>query len=183
MATVVEGSLLPPMPGERKSYCVYILGSLSGTLYIGMTGNLHKRVFQHRFHRIEGFTDKYQVERLLYWESFDDVQKAINREKQLKGWRRSKKIALIESLNPHWLDLAREWFPWMTSTGASIGPSSLPGKKPALSTPLTSVILSAAIPFAKRTELRSRRTPKLETPFASPQGVLTRTPVQAAQSL
>jgi putative endonuclease len=116
------------MPNERRTYCVYIMGSLSGTLYIGMTGNLHKRVFEHKFHRIEGFTDKYQVERLLYWESFDDVHKAINREKQLKGWRRSKKIALIESMNPHWLDLAREWFPWMTSSGKSIESSSMPGK-------------------------------------------------------
>jgi putative endonuclease len=105
------------MPHERKTYCAYIMGSLSGTLYIGVTGNLHKRVFEHKFHRIEGFTDKYQVERLLYWESFDDVHRAIAREKQLKGWRRSKKIALIESLNPHWLDLAREWYPWMTDSG------------------------------------------------------------------
>jgi len=99
------------MLNERRTYCVYIVGSLSGTLYIGMTNNLHKS------HRIEGFTDKYQVERLLYWESFDEVQKAINREKQLKGWRRSKKVALIEALNQHWLDLAREWFPWMTKAG------------------------------------------------------------------
>jgi putative endonuclease len=117
------------MPRERRTYCVYIMGSLSGTLYIGMTGNLHKRVFEHKFHRIEGFTDKNQVERLLYWEAFDDVQNAINREKQLKGWRRSKKIALIESVNPHWLDSAREWFPWMTDSGASIGSSSMPDKK------------------------------------------------------
>jgi putative endonuclease len=93
------------------------MGSLSGTLYIGMTGNLLKRVLEHKFHCIEGFTDKYQVERLLYRESFDEVQKAIAREKQLKGWRRSKKIALIESVNPHWLDLAREWFPWITGSG------------------------------------------------------------------
>ncbi len=152
------------------------MGSLSGTLYIGMTGNLHKRVFEHKFHRIEGFTDKYQVERLLYWEPFDGVQKAINREKQLKGWRRSKKIALIESLNPHWLDLAREWFPWMKSSGESIGHSSMPGKKASSVEPLTKCHPGAAIPFAKRTELRSRRTPKPETPSASPQGVLTRTP-------
>ena len=95
------------MHREPKTYCVYIMGSLSGTLYIGITSNLHKRAFQHKFHKIEGFTDKYQVERLLYWESFDDVHKAIAREKQLKGWRRSKKIALIEAINPHWLDLAR----------------------------------------------------------------------------
>jgi putative endonuclease len=114
------------MSKERRTYCAYIMGSLSGTLYIGMTGNLHKRVFEHKFHRIEGFTDKYQVERLLYRESFDDVQKAINREKQLKGWRRSKKIALIESVNPHWLDLAKEWYPWMkmTSSDKSSGENS-----------------------------------------------------------
>ena len=55
----------------------------------------------------------YDVERLLYWESYDDVHKAIAREKQLKGWRREKKIALIESMNPHWLDLSKDWYPWM----------------------------------------------------------------------
>jgi putative endonuclease len=98
---------------ERRSYCVYIMGSLSGTLYIGMTGNSHKRAFEHKFHRIEGFTDKHNLERLLYWESYDDVHKAIAREKQLKGWRRAKKAALIESMNPHWLDLSKEWYSWM----------------------------------------------------------------------
>lgn len=112
------------MSKERRTYCTYIMSSLSGTLYIGITGNLRKRVFEHKFHRIEGFTDKYQVERLLYRESFDEVQKAINRERQLKGWRRSKKIALIEFSNPHWLDLAREWFPWMTDSGEGRGPST-----------------------------------------------------------
>ena len=127
MATVVEGPLLPAMPAERKTYSVYIMGSLSGTLYVGMTSNLHKRAFQHKFHRIEGFTDKYGVERLLYWESFEDVQKAIHREKQLKGWRRSKKIALIESLNPHWVDLARGWFPWMSESDESEGPAGSRG--------------------------------------------------------
>ncbi len=104
------------MPHDRKAYSVYIMGSLSGTLYLGVTGNLHKRAFEHTFHRVEGFTDKYDVERLLYWESFDDVHIAIAREKQLKGWRRSKKIALVESVNPHWLDLAREWYPWMENS-------------------------------------------------------------------
>jgi putative endonuclease len=102
-------------PRERRSYCVYIMGSLSGTLYIGFTGNLHKRIFEHEFHQMEGFTNKYDVERLLYWASFDDVHKAIAREKQLKGWSRAKKIALIELRNPHWLDLAKEWYPWMES--------------------------------------------------------------------
>jgi len=68
------------MPRERKTYSVYIMGSLSGTLYIGMTSNLHKRVFQHKFHRIEGFTDQYQVERLLYYESFDEVVRDQSRK-------------------------------------------------------------------------------------------------------
>ena len=102
----VEESLPAPGPMQRRSYCAYIMGSLSGTLYIGVTGNLLKRVFEHKFHRYEGFTAKYEVERLLYWESYDDVYKAIGREKQLKGWSRAKKIALFEPANPHWLDLA-----------------------------------------------------------------------------
>ena len=96
------------------------MGSLSGTLYIGITSNLRKRVFDHKFHRSEGFTDKYQVERLLYVESFGEVHKAIAREQQLKGWRQSKQIALIESGNPHWLDLAKDWFPWMTDPDRNI---------------------------------------------------------------
>jgi putative endonuclease len=109
---------------ERRSYCVYILSSLSGTLYISMTGNLHKRVFEHKFHRIEGFTDRYDVGRLLYFESFDDPRKAIDREKQLKGWRREKKIRLIEKLNPHWADLAKDWYPWMESSSNARGAST-----------------------------------------------------------
>ena len=98
---------------ERRSYCVYLMGSLSGTLYIGFTGNLHKRIFEHKFHLREGFTNKYAVERLLYWASYDDVHLAIAREKQLKGWSRAKNIVLIELRNPHWLDLAKEWYPSM----------------------------------------------------------------------
>ncbi len=103
------------MTRDRKYYSVYIMGSLSGTLYTGMSGNLHRRVFQHKFHHFEGFTDRYDVVRLLYFESYDDVHKALAREKQLKGWRRSKKAGLIQSRNPHWLDLAAEWYPWMRS--------------------------------------------------------------------
>jgi putative endonuclease len=95
------------------------MGSLSGTLYIGFTGNLHKRVLEHKFHKMEGFTNKYDVERLLYWASYDDVHLAIAREKQLKGWSRAKKKVLIESRNPHWLDLAKEWYPWMNDNDAA----------------------------------------------------------------
>jgi putative endonuclease len=98
---------------DRRYYCVYIMGSLSGTLYIGFSGNLHKRVFQHKFHHFAGFTDNYNVTRLLYWEPYDDVHKALARETQLKGWSRAKKIALIVRKNPHWVDLAGEWYPWM----------------------------------------------------------------------
>jgi putative endonuclease len=98
---------------ERKYYGVYIMGSLSGTLYIGVSGNLHRRVFQHKCHHFEGFTDKYDVTRLLYWESYDDVHKALGRETQLTGWSRAKKIGLIVRKNPRWIDLAAEWYPWM----------------------------------------------------------------------
>lgn len=102
---------------RQPRHCsVYILGSISGTLYVGMTNNLHRRVWQHKQHQTEGFTKEYGVDRLLYWFSFDDVRNAIDREKQLKGWRREKKIALIESVNPHWEDLSRGWY---QDTGAS----------------------------------------------------------------
>ena len=101
---------------DPRYYCVYIMGSLTGTLYIGVSGNLHKRVFQHKFHHHEGFTDRYDVVRLLYWESYDDVHKALAREKQLKGWARAKKVALLERRNPGWKDLASEWYQWMETT-------------------------------------------------------------------
>jgi|SRR5579864_2414494 len=96
----------------RREYCfyVYIMQSASRrVLYIGMTNNLHKRVFQHKTHAFEGFTDDYNAIRLVYWESFDDVRNAIDREKQLKRWRREKKIRLVERKNPAWRDLAADW--------------------------------------------------------------------------
>jgi len=107
---------------RKHKYCVYIVGSLSGTLYIGMTNNLHVRVMQHKEGKIEGFTAAYKCDRLVYWESFDEVIKAINREKQLKGWRRAKKISLIESLNLRWADLAEHWGAEMAFAGRSIAP-------------------------------------------------------------
>lgn len=74
-----------------------------------MTNDLHRRVAQHKEKQIEGFTKKYNVTRLVYYETFGDVRDAIAREKQIKGWRRSKKLHLIESLNPRWQDLSEEW--------------------------------------------------------------------------
>jgi len=98
------------MARREYRFYIYILGSLSGTLYIGMTNNLVKRTWQHKSHQIAGFAATYGVDRLLYFESFDDVRNAINREKQLKGWKRGKKIVLIEAQNPKWVDLSREWY-------------------------------------------------------------------------
>ncbi len=98
------------MPREYRFY-VYILQSSSRRcLYIGMTNNLHRRVLEHKTHRTDGFTDQYNATRLVYWQSFDDVYKAIGREKQLKGWRRKKKLWLIGQFNPGWKDLAAGWY-------------------------------------------------------------------------
>ena len=91
-------------------YYVYIMASISGTLYIGMTNDIKRRVWEHKQHLVEGFTDKHDIERLLYFESFRDVSVAINREKQLKKWGRNKKIDLIKSKNCKWDDLADDWF-------------------------------------------------------------------------
>ena len=89
-----------------RSYWVYILGSQTGTLYVGVTNNLELRVAEHRAGEVEGFTARYKVHRLLYFEETDDVVAAIAREKQIKGWRRDKKIALIRTKNPSWRDLS-----------------------------------------------------------------------------
>ena len=96
---------------REKHYYVYIMQSASRrALYIGMTNNLHKRVWQHKNHRFEGFTDDYNAVRLVYWESFADVRNAIDREKKLKSWRREKKLWLIARFNPGWKDLAADWY-------------------------------------------------------------------------
>ena len=86
-------------------FVVYILASRSKVLYIGITSKLKDRVWQHRTKVVRGFTAKYNVERLVHFETFNDPFRAIEREKQLKGWRRSRKIQLIEAANPQWRDL------------------------------------------------------------------------------
>ncbi|MDR3738623.1 MAG: GIY-YIG nuclease family protein [Terracidiphilus sp.] len=95
---------------HEGSYFTYIVASRSHTLYIGMTNDLEKRVFEHKWKEYEGFSARYNCDRLVWSEHFQDVRLAIAREKQLKGWRRSKKIALIEAVNPTWVDLSREWY-------------------------------------------------------------------------
>ena len=93
-----------PKPGF-----VYVMASKPyGTLYIGVTNNLEKRVFQHKSGTYQSFVKRYRVYRLVYFESFNDIRDAIAREKQLKNWRRKWKIGLIESVNPKWLGLAME---------------------------------------------------------------------------
>ena len=94
--------------------------SNSGTLYIGMTNSIYRRALQHKNGEIDGFASKYGCDRLVYYEGFDDVRKAIDREKQLKGWVRRKKIALIESKNPRWTDLAEKWGSEMAFANESI---------------------------------------------------------------
>ena len=93
-----------------NQYYVYIMTSPTGTLYIGMTNDLHRRVYQHKHGLIEGFTKKYHVSRLAYFEQVNDVHVAIAREKEIKKWRRSKKIDLIKSTNPTWQDLSEGWY-------------------------------------------------------------------------
>ena len=88
-----------------RVYHVYIMASASRRLYIGVTGHLARRVQQHRAGELKGFSKKYQMKRLVYTEATSDVQAAIRREKQLKGWLKAKKLDLIESQNPDWRDL------------------------------------------------------------------------------
>jgi putative endonuclease len=89
---------------------VYILTSKTRRLYVGVTGNLPRRVWEHRNGIVPGFTKKYGMNRLAYFEQFDGPEAAIHREKQIKDYARVKKLALIESMNPEWRDLAEPWF-------------------------------------------------------------------------
>ena len=91
-------------------YYVYILANWNDSvLYIGVTSNLQRRLAEHRGHVVKGFTDLYNVTKLVYFESTTDVRAAIEREKQLKKWRREKKNALVETMNPQWCDLSADW--------------------------------------------------------------------------
>jgi putative endonuclease len=93
-----------------NQYYVYIMTNRSKTLYTGVTNDLMRRVYEHKNKMIDGFTKKYNITKLVYYEETNDIQVAISREKQIKGWLRGKKIALIESVNPKWNDLSEGWF-------------------------------------------------------------------------
>ena len=92
-----------------KQFHVYIMASRNGVLYVGMTNDLERRVAQHKTQSVPGFTSKYRVERLVFFEAFPTALQAIAAEKRIKGWRREKEIKLIESLNPTWRDLSEDW--------------------------------------------------------------------------
>jgi putative endonuclease len=95
----------------ERQYFVYIMSSGWRSLYTGVTNNLIRRTGEHKFGTVSGFTSKNKTRRLVYAESFTDIRVAISREKQVRSWVRAKKIALIETMNPTWKDLAEGWFP------------------------------------------------------------------------
>jgi putative endonuclease len=92
-----------------RDYYVYIMASRSRTLYTGVASNLERRVAQHKLKLLPEFTAQYRIERLVYFEHHGDIRAAIQREKQIKGWIREKKLALIKSMNPGWCDLSEGW--------------------------------------------------------------------------
>ncbi len=93
-----------------KTYYVYIMTNSARTLYVGVTSDLEKRVLQHKRKLLPSFTRKYNIGRLVHYETFGDVRAAIQREKPIKGWLRAKKVALIVAENPAWRDLSHDWY-------------------------------------------------------------------------
>ncbi|GGG97949.1 GIY-YIG nuclease family protein [Silvibacterium dinghuense] len=92
-----------------RCYFVYLIASRTRVLYCGVTGNLEKRTYEHQNGIFEGFSSKYHCTRLVWFEAFEDVRNAIDRETQIKRWRREKKLALITRMNPSWTDLSESW--------------------------------------------------------------------------
>jgi len=91
-------------------YYVYMMTNVTGMLYTGVTNDLERRVYVHKNRLIQGFTSHYNLNKLVFFESTDDITVAIAREKQIKGWLRKKKVALIEVMNPKWNDLSEDWY-------------------------------------------------------------------------
>jgi putative endonuclease len=94
---------------EQRRYFVYIMANASKRLYTGLTNSIRRRVREHKLKLTPGFAAHYNITRLVYFESFEDVRNAIEREKEIKAWTRAKRLALVESTNPKWNDLSREW--------------------------------------------------------------------------
>ena len=93
-----------------RQYYVYIMTNRSRTLYVGVTNDLERRVYEHKSASVEGFTKRYKINRLVYFDATSSIEGAISREKEIKRWRRSKKIDLIEAENPGWKDLSDGWY-------------------------------------------------------------------------
>ena len=94
---------------SMSEYYVYILASITHRLYVGMTSDLERRIWQHKTKAVDGFTSRYNVDRLVWYASTNSAIEGVTRERQIKSWRREKKVALIEAENPGWVDLARDW--------------------------------------------------------------------------
>ena len=94
---------------RASSFWVYLLASRTATLYVGIANDRERRLREHREGAVPGFTNEYGVNQLAYWECFADPRDAIAREKQIRGWRRSRKVALVESVNPAWRDMSADW--------------------------------------------------------------------------
>ena len=92
-----------------RTYFVYILANKSRSLYGGVTNDLERRIYEHRSKLVPGFTNRYKIDRLVYFEQMGDVRSAIAREKQIKGWLPTRKLELIEAENPTWEDLSADW--------------------------------------------------------------------------
>ncbi len=93
-----------------RDYYVYLLTNRSGTLYTGVTNDIQRRMYEHKNKLVKGFTKRYNIDMLVYYEVTSDIGEGLTREKQIKAWRRSKRISLIESANPQWRDLSEGWY-------------------------------------------------------------------------
>lgn len=110
MLSGVETSLTISASHSMRNFFVYIITNKhQSTLYVGITNNLERRLWEHRNQTVKGFSSRYNLSFLLYYEVYPDPLSAIAREKQIKGWRREKKTNLIEKMNPRWMDLSEEW--------------------------------------------------------------------------
>ena len=120
---VQENKLVFNKRQEMYEYYVYIMSNKTRMIYVGVTNDLERRVYEHKNKLVPGFTSRYNLDKLVYFDSTNDITAAIEREKEIKGWVRRKKTALINSMNPEWKDLAEEWYntPVILSETKNIG--------------------------------------------------------------